>query len=171
MPEDAIWSENKEGYYWSNYPTVAHPFNNDWQRAFAILKESYEAHAIMAKYTNKAIADRHRQTAGMIGDMRNGYEPVKMPARIKRSIRMDLMRHDDAAKRYMSLDAIADHLGVDRSTVRKWAREFGLANEGQEQKRPPRPAKPVTLRWPGTPVGRFMVMRLTAGPADVRTYY
>ena len=136
-----------------------------------LLEQSYEARALMANYTNKAIAQRHRQTQGMISDMRNGYEPVKMPSAVKRRIRMDLMRHDEAAKRYMSLDAIADHLDVGRSTVRKWAREFGFANEGQEQKRPPRPAKPVTLRWPDTPVGRFMVMRLTAGPEEARTYY
>ena len=120
----------------------------------------------------KAIAARHHQTVGMISDMRNGYEPVKMPDKIRRRIRMDFMRHDDAAKRYMSLDAIAGHLDVGRSTVRKWAREFGFSNEGQEQKRPPRPTKPVTLRWPGTPVGRFMVMSLTANPAEsVPGYY
>jgi hypothetical protein len=136
-----------------------------------LLEQSYEARAIMAKYTNRAIAERHRQTAGMVSDMRNGYDPVKMPALTCRRIRMDLMRHDDAAKRYMSLDAIADHLNVGRSTVRKWAREFGFANEGQDQKRPPRPAKPVALRWPGTPMGKFAVMRLSRNPADVRTYY
>jgi len=136
-----------------------------------LLEQSYEARAIMAKYTNKAIAERHHQTAGMVSDMRNGYEPVKMPALTCRRIRMDFMRHDDAARDYMSLDAIADHLEVGRSTVRKWAREFGLANEGQEQKRPPRPAKPVALRWPGTPIGRFAVMKLSRDPSDVRTYY
>src|SRR5690554_2467732 len=136
-----------------------------------LLEQSYEARAIMAKYTNKAIAERHHQTAGMISDIRNGYKPPKMPAKVKRSIRMDFMRHDDAARDYMSLDAIADHLNVARSTVRKWAREFGLANEGQEQKRPPRPAKPATLRWPGTPVGRFALMKLSRNPSGVRTYY
>lgn len=31
VPEDALWSEKKQGYYWSNYPTVAHPFNEDWE--------------------------------------------------------------------------------------------------------------------------------------------
>lgn len=31
VPEDAVWSEKKQGYYWSNYPTVAHPFNDDWE--------------------------------------------------------------------------------------------------------------------------------------------
>ena len=136
-----------------------------------LLEQSYEARAIMANYTNKAIAERHRQTAGMVSDMRNGYEPPKMPEKIRRRIRMDFMRHDDAAKRYMSLDAIADHLEVGRSTVRKWAREFGLASEGQEQKRPPRPAKPVALRWPGTPMGKFAVMKLSRQPSEVRTYY
>ena len=136
-----------------------------------LLQASYKARAIMAKYTNKAIAERHHQTAGMVSDMRNGYEPIKMPASVKRSIRMDFMRHDDAARDYMSLDAIADHLNVARSTVRKWAREFGLANEGQEQKRPPRPAKPVELRWPGTPMGKFVVMKLSRSPSEVRTYY
>jgi len=136
-----------------------------------LLEQSYKARAIMAKYTNKAIAERHHQTAGMVSDMRNGYEPIKMPASVKRSIRMDFMRHDDAARDYMSLDAIADHLNVARSTVRKWAREFGLANEGQEQKRPPRPAKPATLRWPGTPMGKFAVMKLSRSPSEVRTYY
>jgi hypothetical protein len=55
---------------------------------------------------------------------------------------------------------------------RKWAREFGFASDGQEQKRPPRPAKPVTLRWPGTPMGKFAVMRLTSSPAvSVPGYY
>lgn len=136
-----------------------------------LLEQSYKARAIMAKHTNKAIAERYHQTVGMISDMRNGYDPAKMPASIKRKIRMDFMRHDDAARDYMSLDAIADHLEVGRSTVCKWARELGLANEGQEQKRPPRPAKPVELRWPGTPIGRFMAMRLSRNPAEVRTYY
>lgn len=30
VPADAIWSERKQGYYWSNYPYVNHPFDNDW---------------------------------------------------------------------------------------------------------------------------------------------
>jgi len=37
-----------------------------------LLEQSYEARAIMAKYTNKAIAVRHRQNVGMVSDMRNG---------------------------------------------------------------------------------------------------
>jgi hypothetical protein len=61
-----------------------------------LLEQSYQARAIMTNYTNKAIAERHRQTAGMVSDMRNGYEPIKMPAMVKRSIRMDFMRHTDA---------------------------------------------------------------------------
>src|SRR5690554_1994559 len=141
------------------------------QKAKPLLIASYKARAIMANYTNRAIAERHHQTAGMVSDMRNGYEPPKMPEKTRRRIRMDFMRHDDAARDYMSLDAIADHLNVARSTVRKWAREFGLANEGQEQKRPPRPAKPVELRWPGTPMGKFVVMKLSRSPSEVRTYY
>ncbi len=30
-PEDAIWSEKKQGYYWIKYPTVAHLFNDKWE--------------------------------------------------------------------------------------------------------------------------------------------
>ena len=31
VPEDAIWSEKKQGYYWIKYPTVAHLFNDKWE--------------------------------------------------------------------------------------------------------------------------------------------
>src|SRR5690554_2929596 len=98
-----------------------------------LLEQSYKARTIMAKYTNKAIAERHHQTAGMVSDMRNGYEPPKMPEKIRRRIRMDFMRHDDAARDYMSLDAIADHLNVARSTVRKWPGSSGWQTKGRSR--------------------------------------
>lgn len=141
------------------------------QRAYTTLKKSYAARAEMAKYTNRAIAKRYGQTIGMVSDMRSGHDPVKMPDSIKRKIRLDLMRHGEAAKYYISLDAMAEQLEVSRSTIRKWAREFGFANEGQEQKRKPRPAKPVELLWPGTPMGKFAVMKLSLSPSGMRTYY
>lgn len=141
------------------------------QRAYTILKKSYAARAEMTKYTNKAIAKRYGQPIGMVSDMRNGHDPVKMPDSIKRKIRLDIMRHGEAAKDYISLDAMAEQLEVSRSSIRKWAREFGFANEGQEQKRKPRPAKPVELLWLGTPVGRFMMMRLSQNPSGQAYYY
>jgi hypothetical protein len=30
VPDDAQWSERKQGYYWKQHPGVSHPFNNDW---------------------------------------------------------------------------------------------------------------------------------------------
>ena len=44
VPHDATWSERKQGYYWSNYPGVAHPFNNDWE----IWQEAIEFQAARA---------------------------------------------------------------------------------------------------------------------------
>lgn len=141
------------------------------QRARTLIKRARDARDEVSEYTNKAIARRYNQTVGMVSAMRNGHEPVKMPALVQRKIRLDLMRYDELRQEYQSLNQIADALGVGRSVIRRWSREFGLANEGQEQKRKPRPAKPVELLWPGTPVGRFMVMRLTANSGSVHTYY
>lgn len=31
VPESAVWCEKKQGYYWRNYPTVAHLFNDKWE--------------------------------------------------------------------------------------------------------------------------------------------
>ena len=140
-------------------------------RAGKLLEKAYKAREVMALHTNKAIAERYNQSVGMISDMRNGHEPVKMPALIRRKIRTDLMRHDEAAKDYLSLDEIALHLEVSRSLVRKWTKEFGLAEIREEKASRPKTAKPVAFRWPGTPIGRFAVMRLSRNPSEVRTYY
>ncbi|WP_289101045.1 hypothetical protein [uncultured Marinobacter sp.] len=31
VPDSATWNEKKQGYYWSNYPAVAHLFNDKWE--------------------------------------------------------------------------------------------------------------------------------------------
>lgn len=140
------------------------------QKAKPALELAYGARHIMSKYTTRAIARRHGQTTDMVSQMRKGRDPDHIPTKIKTKIRMDFMRYDDAAKDYRTLDQIALDLGVSRTKVRHWAKEFGLSRDMKKPERQPVKRRPVELLWPGTPMGRFAVMKLSSNPAQSMYY-
>jgi len=62
VPEDAQWSEKKQGYYWKQYPGVNHPFDNDW----VTWQEACEWQASREADRLAAIAEIRRNEAGQV---------------------------------------------------------------------------------------------------------
>jgi len=135
-----------------------------------VLERIYAARQTMSETTAYAIARRHKQAVATVSKLRHGKPADYVPVEIRRKIHLDFMRHDDAANDYKSLDQVAIEFEVARSTVRKWVADFGLSETTQKRK-PKAASKPVELLWPGTPVGRFAVMRLSRNPDCRACYY
>lgn len=140
------------------------------QKAAKLLEDSYGRRQMMPEFSSEALSRKYGIGVSSVRRFAAGETPkTGLSSQKVRRLRIDIARRQELISGYKSLDQIAEDVGVSRTLVRKWARDFGLAETGKRKK--PAPAKPVKLDWVGTPMGRFAVMRLSRSPASRVCYY